>query len=323
VAEAAEIEHLPWESKLTFASRCKTASRLLPYAVRHMGIKPFRSTPQAKIISAGFDNWQYRRAAHDMYCEMLIQGYQQVTSMPVSPDAGLAVVLFVVFIFTFDQEFERRSQSGKMLGYPIILATPAVSRAWQALTLYLEQFGRSESIAEHLLRTFEEHYVSYCRYLDDAVSANSFGAVLKLVEYDSGRSMLAAYEIIRLFHGHQQHQACAHQFFALGMAGKFLDDFRDVAADVASGNPNLLYALTSEHEGEKQALEAALRERRHIALRWWRRHCPESFGSYLDQAFAYYDQVRSPKLQLPLDICLALLYSPQRGPSGQPSPDNR
>src|SRR5258708_5214980 len=175
-------QHNPWDSRLGAAFRFKTASRLLPYVVRHMSVRPLRSAPQARLVSAEFDNWQYRRIAHDIYCEMFIQGYQQITALPVSADTGLALVLFVVFIFTFDQEFERRCLKGITIDYPVILDTSQVAEAWSALARYLDAFGRADPILEHISRTFAENYAEYCWWLDEAKRTLSIESTVKLVE---------------------------------------------------------------------------------------------------------------------------------------------
>lgn len=304
--------HNSWDSRLSVSSRFKTASRLFPYFVRHMSTRPLRAAPLAQRFAADFDNWQYRRIAHDIYCEMFIQGYQQITELPVSADTGLALVLFVVFIFTFDQEFERRCRIGSTIDYPDILDTPVVAQAWHALARYLDVFGCADTILEHISRAFAENYGEYCWWFNEAKNTASIESTVKLVEYDSGRAMQTVCDMIRLFNDHQPDPRCAQQFFAVGMAGKFFDDFRDVAEDADGGMPNLLYAYASAHRETRAELDRALQNRVRVTLRWFSRHDPEVLGLYLDRAFGYYDRVRSDKLRFTLDICLALLGSRPR-----------
>jgi hypothetical protein len=299
----------PWESRLTRGFRYRTAWGLLPYALRHLIIKPFRSTPEAELLGARLKNPEYRRAAHDMYCEMFLDGYRETTSLRVSRATGLAVVLFMILIFTFDQEFERSRRLGKPPDYQAILNSPGVAEVWGALAQYLQAFGRDDEVLEHLRSTFATNYDDYRRCVSDATSQVGFEATVRLVEHDSGRTLQTVYNIIRLFNGHQTHPQCESEFFALGMAGKFIDDLRDMVDDVAAGDPNLLHSLTYENQDERAVLEAALRSRDPITLGWWSRHCPSSLGSYFDHTFHYYDQVTSATLRLPLDICLALLHS--------------
>jgi hypothetical protein len=304
-----DVGTVPWESRLTRTLQYRTAWQLLPYALRHLTVKPFRSTPQAQLIEARLVSREYRRAAHDMYCEMFLDGYQEATSLSVSRATGLAVVLFMVFIFTFDHEFEKRARLGKPPGYLSIIKSPPVAEVWAALSHYLSAFGRDDQVLAHLLNTFRANYEDYCRCVAEAKARVGFNAAVRLVEYDSGQTLLTVYHIIRLFNDHQPHPQCADEFFALGMAGKFLDDLRDMVDDVRAGSPNLLHALASENDEENAELEAALRSRVHITLGWWSRHCPASLESYFRYAFCYYDQVTSPKLRLTLNICLALLRS--------------
>jgi hypothetical protein len=303
------MDSTPWERKLTRGFQYKVALQLFPYALRHLTVKPFRSTAQAQLIKPRLDNLEYQRAAHDMYCEMFLEGYEESTSLPVSRATGFALVLFTVFIFLFDREFERSRRAGKSPDYLTIIDTPQVAEAWAALAQYLHMFGCDQEILDYLLCAFSTYYDDYRQHVDDAMSGAGFEITVKLVEHDSGRALLTIYEIIRLFNGHEANTQCANEFFALGMAGKFFDDLRDMADDVAAGVPNLLHSLASESEEERLALEAALQDQAEINLWWWSDHCPTSIDLYFRQAFDYYDQVHSPKLRLTLDVLLALLRS--------------
>lgn len=304
-----EVANTSWQRRLTRASQYKATWQLLPYALRHMTVKPFRSTAEAQLVRARLHNQEYRRVAHDIYCEMFLEGYQEATSLKVSRATGFALVLFTVFIFSFDREFERCRRLGEPPDYLTIIDRPGVAEAWEALAQYLKMFGRDDEILTNLLHTFSVNYDDYCRLVNDATVSFGFDATVRMAEYDSGRALLATYEIIRQFNGHRPHPQCASEFFALGMAGKFFDDLRDMADDVAAGLPNLLHALTSENEEEGGVLEAALRDEVRITLGWWSRYCPASLELYFHHAFRYYDQVYSAKLRLTLDILLALLRS--------------
>ncbi|MGW5151868.1 hypothetical protein [Rhodococcus koreensis] len=287
----------------------RTAWRLLPYALRHTTHKPFRSTPQARNATDQLQSAEFRRTAHDMYCEMFLDGYRQATSYRVSRDTGLALVLFMVFIFTFDQEFEHARRLGDPPGYQSVIDTPRVAEIWTALADYLRAFGRDEEILAHLRSTFAKHYDDYCGYVAEASGGAEFAVTLRLVERDSGMTLRTVYEIIRLFNGHRSHPGCARQFFDVGMAGKFLDDIRDMVDDVAAGDPNLLYSLAAENHRERDVLEAAMEKGEPIDLWWWANNCPCTLESFFAHTFRYYDQVLATKLRLSLDICHCLLYS--------------
>jgi hypothetical protein len=304
-----ELSAAPMGSRRSWAFRYRTARRLLPYALRHLVLKPFRSTAEARAITARLQSPEFRRAAHDMYCEMFLDGYREATSFRVSRATGLALVLFMVFIFTFDQEFERRRRLGDPPGYQAIIDTPRVAEVWHVLAEYVRAFGRDDEILDHLRATFAKNYDDYRRCVAEATTRVEFAATVRLVERDSGLALKTMYDIIRLFNGHRQHPECARQFFALGMAGKFLDNVRDMADDVAAGDPNLLHALTFENQRERAVLATAMRDRRRITLSWWSQNCPVSLESYFRHTFHYYDQVTAAGLRLPLDICRALLYS--------------
>lgn len=244
-----------------------------------------------------------------MYCEMFLDGYRQVTSYSVSSETGLVLVLFMVFIFTFDQEFERARRLGDPPGYQAVIDMPRVAEIWNALADYLRAFGRDEEVLGHLRSTFAEHYDDYRCYVAEASGRAEFVPTLRLVERDSGMTLQTVYEIIRIFNGHRPHPGCARQFFGLGMAGKFLDDMRDMVDDVGAGDPNLLYSIAAENHREQEVLEAAMREGESIDLWWWAENCPSTLESFCAHTFRYYDQVRATKLRLSLDICLCLLYS--------------
>jgi hypothetical protein len=282
--------------------------RVFPYTLRHLYIKPFRSVPAALPIEARLSNQEYRRSIHDMYCEMFLDGYEQLTSLRVSQDTGLALVLFSCFMYTFDQEFERCWQPADPPHYLNIIDIPVVAEIWGALGEYLTAVGRLE-VLTHLLDTFSAHYDDYCRCMGLAMTGGGFEATLRLARYDSGRTLIAMYDIIRLFNGHGAHRQCADEFFAIGMAGKFFDDLRDVADDVSGGSPNLMYAFTAEHPVEGQVLAEALSRQHQFTLEWWSANCPSSLTSYFRHAFQYYDEVRSSRLRLTLDASLMLLGS--------------
>ena len=300
---------VPGQSFHARAQRYRTAGRLLPYALRHIVSKPFRSSTQARLATTDLRSAEFRRPAHDMYCEMFLNGYRQATSYTVDRSTGLALVLFMVFIFEFDEEFERTKQLGDPPDYLALIDAPPVTGVWNALCDYLHAFGRDQEIIGHVLSTFATNYDDYRRCVAEAARQGDFATTVCLVERDSGLTLLTMYEIIRLFNGHQYRADCARQFFALGMAGKFLDDIRDMADDVAAGDPNLLFALTLANERDRAALEAALQDGTRITMWWWSRNCRTTLETYLSHTYRYYDRVTDPELRLPLDICLTLLYS--------------
>jgi hypothetical protein len=304
-SSATALQRIPGDR----AFRYRTVRRLVPYAVRHMTRKPFRSSPQARRATAGLQSAEFRRSAHDIYCDMLLTGYQRATCAPVARSTGLALVLFMVFIFTFDQEFERAGQLGRPPDYPDLIDLPRVAPIWSALREYLRAFGREDDVLQYLLATFARHYDDYRTGVIEARGLGDFGRTMRLVERDSGLTLQSIYEIIRLFNGHRQDPEISRQFFAIGIAGKFLDDIRDMADDVAAGDPNLLYALTTANEREHAVLGTALRAGTPVTISWWARHCPVTLDAFFVHTFRYYDQVTDPELRLPLDICLTLLHS--------------
>src|SRR5205085_3445053 len=108
--------------------------------------RPYRSSAQAASIACRLHSPEYRRAAHDIYCAMFIHGYSSVTGYPVDPGTGLALVLFVVFIYAFDEQFERSRRAGAMPDYQTIFDTPQVAEIWTALAAYLRNYGKDTVI---------------------------------------------------------------------------------------------------------------------------------------------------------------------------------
>jgi hypothetical protein len=287
--------------------RCRTACRLLPYALVHVIRKPFRTAPAASTVR--LDNPEYRRATHDIYCAMFLRGYRRVTGYPVDPATGLVLVLFAVFIYTFDHQFERARRAGATADFQSILDRPSVAEVWAALAGYLHAHRRGRTILDHLLATFAAHYDSYHRLVLGARDRTDYAAGVALVEYDSGLALQTMYELVRLFNSHPFHAECARQFFAIGMAGKYVDDFADVAADHEAGNPNLMRALVAAYDKEEVVLRRSLAVADQLDLRWWRTHCPVSLQTYFGDAFSHYDRIADPVLRLPVDVYLLLLHS--------------
>lgn len=299
----------PLAARFSYARRVRIAARLLPFVMWHFLGRPYRLSRSAKQATRHLNDPESRRLAHDIYCTMLLRGYRRLTGYPVNGATGLVAVLFAIFIYTFDQQFERQRRNGTLSGYEAIIYSPPVSAIWTALAGYLRAYGRDEAVLEHVCSTFAAYYDSYCAQVGQAVTYPDYRVAVKLVEHDSGLAMQTMYHVIRLFNDHPFHSECARQFFALGMAGKYIDDIADVADDCAAGNPNLMHALVSGNKGEERIVGSAIEAGERLTLSWWSRHCPVSFNAYLRDAFRYYDQISDRILCLPVDVYILILHS--------------
>jgi hypothetical protein len=299
---------VPVGSRFSWSDRYRTICLTLPYIFDHAVRKRFRATPQARLSTAALRHPEFHRVVHDVYCAMFLRGYRQSTGYRVDCSTGLVVVLFAVFMYVFDDEFEARRRRGASTDVEAIIEAPGVADIWATLGAYLRATGRDDEIRRYIVSDFfGAGFDDYCRDIGEAKAGGGLAATVRVVEFDSGEVLRTVYHLIRLFNGHPYHQPCAEEFRNLGLAGKFLDDMADYTADVESGSPNLLDALAAERPADLAAARSALAAGELVTMRWWREHCPATYERYLRWTFQYYDQVTAPKLRLPLDIYLALL----------------
>jgi hypothetical protein len=301
---------VPVNSRFLWSDPWRTVWRTLPYILDHAVRKPFRSTPHGVAAIAAVSNPEFHRVVHDLYCDMFLRGYRQSTGYRIDRSTGLALVLFAIFIYAFDDEFEDRRRYGNNTDVEPVINSPCVAEIWQTIGAYLRATGHSDEIREHILTDFfGMGFDEYRRDIREAAVSGGFATTLRLVEFDSGRALRTMYHLIRLFNRQPYHKECAEEFYNLGMAGKFLDDMADYTDDVRSANPNLLHALATEEPADLVAAQSSLEAGEPITMRWWSEHCPVTYERYLRRTFGYYDQVTSPALRLPLDVYLALLRS--------------
>jgi len=292
-----------WDRYVTFG-------RTLPYVWAHGIRKRFRTTPAARAGTTALRDPEFARVVHDIYSAMFLRGYQQVTGCRVDRDTGLVAVLFAVFVYAFDDEFERRRANGTASTVDEIIATPAVDEVWQTMGTFLRAAGRDDAVREFVRADFlGAGFDRYQRDLDAVEHGEGLSAAVRVVEFDSGEALRTVYHLIRLFNGHPFHESCAEQFRRLGLAGKYQDDMADYTADITSGSPNLLDAVAALWPEELTAARSAVAAGETVTQRWWREHCPRTHERYLREIAEHYDRVRAPALRLPLDIYAALLLT--------------
>jgi len=290
--------------------RYRTIWRTLPYIVDHGLRKRFRATPPARSSTASLTHPEFNRVVHDVYCAMFLRGYREATGYRVDRTTGLAVVLFAVFMYVFDDEFEHRRRSGIDTGISEILQSTGVAAIWQAMGDYLHATGRDDTIRDYILNEFlARGFDRYRSDIQDVEAGGGLRSTLQVVEFDSGEVLRTVHHLIRLFNDHPDDNACAEQFHNLGLAGKYLDDMADYTEDVTSGSPNLLDAHAAESPADLRAARSAVAAGERLTIGWWRERCPVTYLRYLDQTFAYYEQVTASRLRLPLDIYLALMHT--------------
>jgi hypothetical protein len=292
----------------TRGERYRVIVRTLPYVYSQAIRKSFRASAAARSSTAELVNPEFNRVVHDIYCSMFARGYRQATGYSVDQATGLVIVLFTIFMYAFDDEFEKRIESAADTSAEAIIKAPEVTAIWNAIGSYLSATGRGDEVREHIMQSFfADGFDDYRENVASVRSKENFNDTRQLVEFDSGRVLDTVYHIIRLYNGHPLSRECATEFYNLGMAGKFLDDLSDYAHDVQSGSPNLLHALVGETPTERAVAVSALAAGQPITLPWWQAHGPVTLARYLDMTYGYYDQVKAPALRLPLDIFLVLL----------------
>lgn len=296
------------DSRFSRFERYRTIFRTLPYIYSQAVRRSFRSIPQAQASTAGLDHPEFRRIVHDLYCDMFLRGYGQSTGYSTDRSTGLVVVLFAVFMYVFDDEFEERRRRGHATELEAIMESSGVAKIWDALGVYLKTMERDDAIRQYIVEDFfSTGFDDYRNNVRHAQTTADFDATKRLVEFDSATVLVTVYHLIRLFNGHPFHNSCAEEFRNLGMAGKFLDDMADYADDVQSRNPNLLHAIAAENPREFANARSALATGDPVTMQWWREHCPLTFDRYFVCTSRYYHEVKAPALRLPLDIYLMLL----------------
>lgn len=305
---AAAMADIARRLRFSRTTRYRTIARTLPYVYRHAIRKSFRKSGSARSSTIELYQPEFARFVHDLYCAMFLRGYRQSTGYPVDRSTGLLAVLYVVFIYLFDDEFEVRRRRGESTDAETIIAADGVHQVWDVIGGYLRATGRDDEIRWYIKEVLTSaDFDSYKQNTQEALARNGFDATRRVVEFDSGTILGTMYNLIRIFNKHSHHEQCADEFKNLGMAGKFLDDMADYADDVEHMNPNLLDALAAERPSDFALARSALAAGEPITLRWWQANCPVTFADYFRRTFDYYYRVSAPALRLPLDIYLMLL----------------
>ena len=292
---------------LSRSFRYKTLAMTLPYMYRHVVMRRFRRTSEARSATEGISSPELQRSAHDVYCAMLLNGYRDLTGLSVLPDTGLAMVLFMCFMFVFDQEFESRRKDPRVNRFDAVRRAPQVNAIWRGYVTYCNSLPRGGAAVDLVEAQFESHYATFRERERVARDKRDLDSTNDLVELDSGLTLLTVYNIIRILNGHRHHIECHNQFRAVGIAGKFLDDIRDVAEDVRADLPNLFYASTAASLQERCNLAGAIRRQDTLSMSWLGSACPSSYRRFIDLTMSCYREVWTPALRLPLDIIWALL----------------
>jgi hypothetical protein len=274
---------------------------------RHVVMRRFRRTWAARSTTKEISSPELQRRAHDVYTEMLLNGYRDFTGLTVLPNTGLAVVLFMSFMFVFDQEFESRREDPRANRFDEVRRAPQVDAIWQGYVTYCHLLPRGSDAVDLVEAQFERHYATFRQCERVARDKRDLDSTTYLVELDSGLTLLTVYDIIRILNGHGHDFECRNQFRAVGMAGKFLDDLRDVAEDVRADLPNLFYASTAGSLQERSILAGAIRREDALSMNWLGSNCPTSYRRFIDLTISHYRRVMTPALRLPLDLIWALL----------------
>ncbi len=138
-------------------TRYRTIARTLPYIYRQAIRKSFRSSASARSSTAELEQPEFARSVHDLYCAMFLRGYRQSTGYPVDRSTGLLAVLYVVFIYLFDDEFEVRRRLGESTDAESIIAASSGNDFNATCKVVEFDSGTILGTMYNLIRIFNRH----------------------------------------------------------------------------------------------------------------------------------------------------------------------
>ncbi|WP_270886570.1 hypothetical protein [Pedococcus sp. 5OH_020] len=294
---------------LSRSFRYRAYLKTAPFAYRHKVVKAFRRSSIADRLWRECTAEEIRTCTHDIYCDMMIRAYTGFTGLTVSPATGFAMTLFMIYIFTFDQEFERLRHRPESAEFEAVRGHRAVSDVWDGFVSYCQCLPNGAAVVALVEDRFRRYYQEFRRREEAASQLLDLPSTAALVDFDSGMVFETLHDILAIANQHEPTVSCRAQFRSVGLAGKFLDDLRDVGEDLRAGVPNLYHAATECHPLERQRLTAAASENPRLSLAWLESHCPRSHDEYVKLTLEHYSSLETPAFRLPLDLNWALVGS--------------
>jgi hypothetical protein len=286
---------------LRTGARLTSALRLFPRYLSHLVFHPYRTCP---LHGAGGRGW--RLAAYDLFLELLLDGYAEITGRPTRPEAAELLIRVNRVAFLMDDEFERRIGK-ESVAFDEIASATQVSRAIADMRAYLDRAclpAQRDAIRQLLHRTVDTEYRRYALAIERRRTTVTVEDLLEDAAVDSGAVVRQLAEVVGLFHGDAAPQKALDDFYALGMACKFADDLRDWRRDHQTGAGNLVLAILRTHPNEAGRLARAQTMGLRMTERRWNHLCPQTFGEFADRYAVHYSRIRSRTLRVAADLMM-------------------
>ena len=311
--------------RLPRAFRVSVLSQALPIVLRHRLMRPYRRRPPVSTQTITSPHFGTTRGL-DAVCELFVIGYAELANRSVSRHTGLLLVLYIEWIQLIDDEFERLVAEGRHPSFEDISNERRAREVWDVMSrVGSVMCGGEDHVSDYLQRTAETAYPVYAAAVNEASRSNSFEAHLAVARVDAGLILRNVYELIRVANGHTYAATVADQYYHTGLAGKFFDDFVDLAVDKQEQAPNLLRPLLEMNPEVAERVQHAVDTRTQMTIPWWRDNGPEVVREHFKRAYEFYKLVDSMSLRLIVDLHIILLYSKRYWaslPSSQVGADN-
>jgi hypothetical protein len=274
------------------------------YFTYHFSFKPYRESILAEVLKGNIVSYKQKVncAIYDVMYNILLDGYVELTGYDINSYTGQMLAKINSLLGTFDEVFERRLDAKEPLDLSNVLGEESVDIKSRLFQQYLQQFECSQSIISYLNSTFENYYTTYVSTLNVELSDLDFDKLFASIELDSGIQLSALMEVVRLFNEHEPCEQINRDFYALGLAGKLIDDIVDFRRDYAKRRPNLLYMLVTQRENELEILHQSIQKNISLTTHWWAENCPISFNRYMNYIDKYFHEITSSKLKMACDI---------------------
>lgn len=298
-------------SKLSHASFYRFLAHFGRYYIYHYLAQRYRrDIPHIEYRLPQIERWRWRwhGAISDAVYNILLDGYTELTGLPVSLHTGQMLFLLIELTKCLDEHLDSRlAQSAETsLTLQEMLAFPELHQQLTIFCRYLEHFGRAEPILHYLKTQFTTQYERHIQALKTARNSLAFEDVLNVAYVDNGGWLRAVMEVVRLFNGHEVDENILADYSFFGMAGKFTDDMVDLLCDIKQGYLNLLYSLLLQTPTELATFELAVRQKKRLGFSWWSQHCSQTYTRYFTSIASYYNQLRSSQLRLAYDLMMLL-----------------
>jgi hypothetical protein len=291
-----------------------------PRYLRHFASSPFRTDdgrerPRGPLRALGL---RHHIAMYDAVLDLMLRGYEEISGLRLHPATGQAAVKLMHLGFAFDDEFERRTETGDPLSFEEVFGGTRVAgplRQWQE---FMGGFETYPSIRDFLTGFAGRLYADYLRAGELLCESRDFGQLLENAVLDSGGLLVALAEVAGRFSGSPPDEEIIRQFTSLGVTAKLADDMVDFRSDLAAGRLNLLEILARQDDTELARVNQALIAGRRMSAGWWRRNCPRGYARLMEA----YERYQATLTSRSLLLASRLMWTPTLV-GHQPTADSR